>query len=382
MHVYRFHFHSMFYFLFWLSLLILGLGTLLYPLLLWLVARLQPWPVQSHPHELPRLSIVVVCRNAEATIARKIKNLLDLDYPADRLEVILVSDGSTDRTEVIIELFLPHPQLQLIGLSHTQGEAQAWNAGAAAATGQVLVFTDARQLVQPDSLRALTAPFADAAVGGVTGARTDLVAQSEKGKKKSRKIKLKALIRRLRYAVKTYETRIHSVTEVNEALFACRKNLFRPLPPSFALPGLATLLQLVGQGYRVVFAPGALIYDTDRYPLRIEMERYRRIFFGYFQYLFDKSLSLKGLGRPIWWQLTLHNWVRLAFPVLFLLLFVSNLFIANAWFYNLLLLAQLLIIGVCLLSIVFRKPLLFYLISRFNVLTLQAFYDFLNRARR
>jgi hypothetical protein len=164
-------------------------------------------------------------------------------------------------------------------------------------------------------------------------------------------------------------------------MFACRTDLFRPLPPAFVLPGLATLLQVVGQGYRVVFAPRALLYDTARYPLRTEVERYRRLFFGYLQYLFDKKLAPNGAGRPIWWQLLLHNWIRLCFPVLFLLLFISNLFIAEGWFYYAILLAQLLIIGVCLLSIVFRKPLLFYLVSRFNVLALQSFYAFLTRSR-
>jgi poly-beta-1,6-N-acetyl-D-glucosamine synthase len=371
----------MFYFLFWLSLVILGLGTLLYPLLLWLVARVKAAPVPPPAPYLPRLSVVVVCRNDEEFIARKINNLLDLDYPADRLEVVLVSDGSTDRTEVIIDLYLPHPQLRLIALPQTQGDSQAWNTGAATASGEVLVFTDVRQLLKPDSLRALAAPLADPGIGAVTGARAELEVAGQSGKKKGRKVKLKVLIRRLRYAVKTWETRIHSVTEVNEALFACRTALFQPLPPAFVLPGLAALLQVVRQGYRVVFAPRALIYDTARYPLRIEVERYRRIFFGYLQYLFDKKLALKGAGQPIWWQLLLHNWVRLGFPVFFLLLFISNLFIADGWFYYTLLLAQLLIIGVCLLSIVFRKPLLFYLVSRFNVLALRSFYAFLTRSR-
>jgi biofilm PGA synthesis N-glycosyltransferase PgaC len=368
----------MFYFLFWLSLVILSLGTILYPLLLWVAARVKSRPVQQHELYLPRLSVVIACRNEEAFIARKINNLLELDYPADRLEVVLVSAGSTDRTEVILDLFLPHPQLRLISLPQSLGHAQAWNTGVAAATGEVIVFTDARQLLKPDSFRALTAPLADTGIGGVTGARLDLIAPGETGSKKRKKIKLKELIRRLRYAVKTWETRIHSVTEVNEALLACRKELLGPLPADLALPGLAILLQVVQQGYRVVFAPRALIYDTARYPLRIEIERYHRIFFGYFQYLFGEKITVQA-ARPIWWQLALHNWVRLCFPLLLLLLFVSNLFIANSWFYNIILLAQLLIIGVCLLSIVFRKPLLFYLISRFNILVIQSFYAFLTR---
>jgi glycosyltransferase involved in cell wall biosynthesis len=372
----------MFYFLFWLSLVFLGLGTILYPLLLWLAARVKFRPVQRNASCLPRLSVVIGCRNEEEFIARKIHNLLELDYPADRLEVVLVSDGSTDRTEVIIDLFLPHPQLRLIALPQSQGDAQAWNTGAAAATGEVLVFTDARQLLKPDSFRALTASFADTGIGGVTGARIELSTKDETGRKRRKKIKLKDLIRRLRYAVKTWETHIHSVTEVNEALFACRKELYRPLPAAFALPGFAALRQVVGQGYRVVFEPRALLYDTARYPLRREIERYGRIFFGYFQYLFGEKTAFTGTVRPIWWQLTLHNWVRLCFPVLFLVLFVSNLFIAKDWFYNSILLAQLLLIGVSLLSIVFRKPLLFYLASRFNTLVILSFYDFLTRSPR
>ena len=99
---------------------------------------------------------------------------------------------------------------------------------------------------------------------------------------------------------------------------------------------------------------------------------------GYFQYLFGEQRHLKET-KPIWWQLALHNWVRLSFPLLLLLLFVSNLFIARSWFYNIVLLAQLLLIGMCLLSIVFRKPLLFYLVSRFNILVIQSFYAFLTR---
>ena len=270
----------MFYFLFWLSLVILSLGTILYPLLLWVAARIKSRPVLQQELSLPRLSVVIACRNEEAFIARKINNLLELDYPADRLEVVLVCAGSTDRTEVILDLFLPHPQLRLIAWPQSQEMAQAWNTGVAAATGEVIVFTDARQLLKPDSFRALMAPLADAGVGGVTGARLDLVAPDETGSKKTRKVKLKGLIRRLRYAVKTWETRIHSVTEVNEALLACRKELLAPLPAGFALPGLAILLQVVRQGYRVVFAPQALIYDTARYPLRVEIERYGRIFLG------------------------------------------------------------------------------------------------------
>jgi glycosyltransferase involved in cell wall biosynthesis len=373
----------MFYFLFWVSLVILGLGTLLYPLLLWLAARVsRARPGEAPALDLPQLSVVVVCRNEEEFIARKIKNLLELDYPVDRLDVVLVSVGSTDRTEVIIELLLPQPRLQLISLPRGLGDAQAWNAGAAAAKGEVLVFTDARQLLKPDSLQALTAAFADTGIGGVTGARAELLPNDEPGRKKKRKIKLKELIRRLRYAVKTRESRIHSVTEVNEALFACRKALFQPIPATFALPGFAVLLQVLRQGYRVVFEPRALVYDTARYPLRLEIERYGRLFYGYYQYLFDRPQALKGSDRPIWWQLALHNWVRLCFPVLFLLLFISNLFIANSWFYNAILLAQLLVIGVCLLSIVFRKPLLFYLASRFNMLVIQSFYAFLTRSSR
>ena len=349
----------MFYFLFWLSLVILSLGTILYPLLLWVAARIKSRPVLQQDLLLPRLSVVIACRNEEAFIARKINNLLELDYPADRLEVVLVCAGSTDRTEVILDLFLPHPQLRLIAWPQSQEVAQAWNTGVAAATGEVIVFTDARQLLKPDSFRALVAPLADAAVGGVTGARLDLIAQDKTGGK-------------------TWETRIHSVTEVNEALLACRKELLAPLPAGFALPGLAILLQVVRQGYRVVFAPQALIYDTARYPLRVEIERYGRIFLGYFQYLFGEQRHLKET-KAIWWQLALHNWVRLSFPLLLLLLFVSNLFIARSWFYNIVLLAQLLLIGMCLLSIVFRKPLLFYLVSRFNILVIQSFYAFRTR---
>ncbi|MGV3641825.1 MAG: glycosyltransferase [Adhaeribacter sp.] len=370
----------MFYLLFWLSLVLLALGTFVYPLLLWAIARNKKQAETAVPAELPRMSVVLTCGNEEELIARKINNLLELDYPQESLEVVVVLAGSADRSEVIVDLLLPHPCLQVVTLPQATTLAQAWNAGAAAATGQVLVFTDTRQLLQPDALRALAAGFADPAVGAVTGARASLAAAAG-SPMENRRIKLKVLIRRLRYAVKRWESRIHSVTEVNEALFACRRENLQVLPEAFVLPGLAVLLEQVKQGYRVVFEPRALVYDTARYPLRREIERYRRMFFGYYQHLFSGESGQRGSGRPIWWQLALHNWIRLAFPFLFVLLFVSNLFIAKDWFYNSLLLAELLLAGVGLLSIVFHKPLLFYLASRFNVLALQSLYDFLTRKR-
>ncbi|MGV3502126.1 MAG: glycosyltransferase [Adhaeribacter sp.] len=345
------------------------------------MARSKKQPEAGRPAGLPRMSVVLACGNEEELIARKINNLLALDYPQESLEVVVVLAGSTDRSEVIVDLLLPHPCLQVVTLAAAPTLAQAWNAGAAAATGQVLVFTDTRQLLKPDALRALAAGFADPAVGAVTGARAELAAAAAVSPKENRRLKLKVLIRRLRYAVKSWESRIHSVTEVNEALFACRREHLQPLPEAFVLPGLAALLQLVNQGFRVVFEPRALIYDTARYPLRREIERYGRLFYGYYQHLFGRESGLRGSGRPIWWQLALHNWLRLAFPFLFVLLFVSNLFIAKDWFYNSLLLAELLLAGVGLASIVFRKPLLFYLASRFNVLALQSLYDFLTRKR-
>jgi hypothetical protein len=152
--------------LFWSSCLLLAYVVAVFPVLVWARARCFPRP-HAAAEVTPRASVIVVAHNEEDAIGAKLESLLALDYPRDRLEVLVASDGSIDGTEAIVRAhegrgirLLAFPRL---------GKAAALNAAAAAAVGEVLVFSDANGLLERGALKALMRPFADPGVGGVAG---------------------------------------------------------------------------------------------------------------------------------------------------------------------------------------------------------------------
>nr|MDQ3283749.1 glycosyltransferase [Acidobacteriota bacterium] len=148
-----------------------------YPVLLWIVSRLRPRPVRE-AEVTPMMSFIVPAYNEERNIAAKIENTLSLDYPADRIEVLVMSNGSTDRTNEIVSSFTD-PRVKLIALPQP-GKMEALNEGARRATGEVLVFTDADFLLDAHTLREMARKFADPEVGGVCGARnTNVVREGD-----------------------------------------------------------------------------------------------------------------------------------------------------------------------------------------------------------
>jgi len=152
---------------FWLAAAVVLYAYLGYPALILLAARLRPAPEVRKGEVTPSVSVVIVARNEEACLEEKLKNLLDLDYPRDRLEVIAASDGSTDRTEAIAAGFASEG-VRLLALPGPRGKAAALNEAVAAARGEVLVLTDARQPLARDAVRQLVSFLADPSVGAVS----------------------------------------------------------------------------------------------------------------------------------------------------------------------------------------------------------------------
>ena len=154
--------------LFWISALVTGWAYLGYPLYLALRARLRPAPPVRKAPATPPVSVVIVAHNEESRLARKIRNCLDLDYPRDRLEVLVASDGSTDGTAEVAEGFAAEG-VRLLPLPGPRGKAAALNAVVPQASGEVLLLCDARQELERGALRELVANLADPTVGAASG---------------------------------------------------------------------------------------------------------------------------------------------------------------------------------------------------------------------
>ncbi|TLZ44712.1 MAG: glycosyltransferase family 2 protein [Gammaproteobacteria bacterium] len=237
---------------FWLSTAMLCYTYAGYPLLVMALARIRRRPVRTAPYE-PAVSIIIAARNEAKSIRATLENKLQLHYPAGRVQIIVVSDASTDGTDAIVREYEPAGVL-LLRQEPRRGKTAALNLAAAHATGRIFVFADANSMYAADALRMLTRNFADPSVGYVTGRLVyGAAAGSSAGIGCRAYMRYEDLLRRS-------ETSLGSIVGVNGGIDAVRRELLVRMHddqlPDFVLP-----LQVVKQGYRVVYEPEALLYE-------------------------------------------------------------------------------------------------------------------------
>jgi cellulose synthase/poly-beta-1,6-N-acetylglucosamine synthase-like glycosyltransferase len=238
--------------LFWISATWVLYVYMGYPLLAWLLAALAGRPV--HKADItPRVTVLTAAYNEAACIGRTVQNKLDQDYPAELLDVIVVSDESADGTDEIVSSL--GPRAQLIRQSPRAGKTAALNLAVARAAGEILVFSDANSMYAPDTIRRLVSNFADPAVGYVTG---KMVYVNEDGS-----LVGDGCSAYMKYEnwLRASESRLAAVIGVDGGVDAVRRSVYRPMradqQPDFVLP-----LSVAGQGYRVVYEPDAQLHES------------------------------------------------------------------------------------------------------------------------
>jgi cellulose synthase/poly-beta-1,6-N-acetylglucosamine synthase-like glycosyltransferase len=215
----------------------------------------------------PTVSIVIAARNEAAGIGRKMENLETLDYPRDRLEVLVASDGSTDGTNAIVEAYADRG-IRLLALPRL-GKAAMLNEAVAAAKGEILVFTDANSQFAPDALRELMAPFADRTVGGVAGDQRYAPAGGGTAEGERRYWDYDRLL-------KHAESRAGNVISATGAIYAIRRALFEPVPEAVT-DDFVVSTGVIERGRRLVFAPTAIAYEEVAPTTEVEFGRKVRI---------------------------------------------------------------------------------------------------------
>jgi len=253
---------------FWLAAALLAYVWVGYPLLLRLLrARHQP---ESEPYgeTTPRLSVIVAAYNEAGCIRAKLDGTLAQRYPAQRLEVLVVSDGSTDSTDAIVRAH-PDRRVRLLRQEPRAGKSAALNRGVAAARGDVLVFTDANALFGPDSLAALAAPFADPLVGVVSGqglyGSVDVDARVVAG-----------AYARYEAAIKVGESALGFLASTDGAIYGMRRSLYADLQPN-EVNDLLHPIQAILAGAQSRFAPDAYTVEPPSTGGRQEFRRHVRI---------------------------------------------------------------------------------------------------------
>lgn len=358
---------------FWLSALMVAYVYAGYPVLLACWARWRPLPAPrpaAPSDDLPTVSIVIAARNEAARLAARIENLLALDYPADRRQIIVISDGSSDDTLRVLAAF--GPAVETVA-APPRGKASSLNAGVARATGTILVFADARQMFAPDAVRELVAPFTDPAIGGVTGELLlDCEASDVAGRRAGAERRL-WIDRRTREdrgpgrrldvdrrgrivstvadgvglywayekQLRRWESCVGSTLGATGAIYALRRSLYRPLPDNAILDDVLTPMRAVLAGYRVVFSGRAFAFDRAAIDADAEQRRKVRTLAGNVQILGQEPRLLIPVLNPVWLQYVSHKLGRLLVPYALLSLFAASIALSEqAAIYTLALIGQ------------------------------------------
>jgi cellulose synthase/poly-beta-1,6-N-acetylglucosamine synthase-like glycosyltransferase len=289
-----------------------------YPLLCALIAALRRRRYRAAIHT-PRVSILISAYNEAAHIAATVRNKLESDYPAERCEIIVVSDGSDDGTdETLSAMAAAEGRVRFLRQEPRAGKTAALNLAAVRASGEIFVFSDANSLYAPDALRKLIEPFADGEVGYATGRMLYRApGGSLTGESCSSYMRYENLLRRL-------ESAIGSVVGVAGGIDAVRSELYTAMradqQPDFVLP-----LSVVERGKRVVFVPGAKLYEASLGTAAQEFRMRTRVALRAWHALRDKAGLLNPLRYGLFsWQLFSHKWLRYLAPLFQLGAFASN----------------------------------------------------------
>ncbi len=295
-----------------------------YPLLLTVWGVRKPSPLVRE-YFTPRVTIVIAAWNEERHIKARIENCLQQTYPPDLLEIVVVSDGSIDQTSSIVRSFGARGVF-LIELETRMGKAVALNVGVAAAHGEIVLFSDARQSFSTTAVRELAANFADASVGAVSG---ELILESNTSGPTAEGVGLYWTIEKW---IRQKEAAIDSIVGATGAIYAIRRDLFDPLPPGTILDDLLTPMRIVMRGYRVVFEGRALAFDRMAPDYSSEFKRKVRTLAGNYQAISVCPRLIKPWGNRLFLQFVSHKVCRLAAPIALVGLFVTNVAHMGGWY--------------------------------------------------
>jgi biofilm PGA synthesis N-glycosyltransferase PgaC len=308
--------------LFWIAVAITAYVYVGYPTLLAAWAAIAPKPIRRSP-VTPSVSIVIAARNEASTIRQRIDNLLESDYPRERMQIIVVSDGSTDGTPEVVKAYRPRVD---VVVQPPSGKASAINAGVAAARHEVIVFADARQTFAPDALRALVAPFGDPDVGGVSG---ELLLDAESGSGASTIADGVGAYWRYEKWLRRHESLVGSTLGSTGAIHAMRHDLWHSLPNETILDDVLAPMQVVLSGARVVFEGEAKAYDRAAPVAAAEFKRKTRTLAGNYQLIALQPRLLVPFLNPVWLQFVSHKLGRLVVPYALGVIFVTSAALAT-----------------------------------------------------
>ncbi len=276
-----------------------------YPVLIFLLAKIIQKPEIYQTYK-PSVTLLIAAYNEETVIEEKIKNSLTIEYPKDLLQILVVTDGSRDRTPEIAKRYINYG-IEILHEPERRGKMAAINRALPSARGEIVVFSDANNDYQPDTILKLIQPFGNPSVGGVTGAKVIGQGDGSLGASEGLYWKYESFI-------KKQESQAGSCTSAAGEVLAIRKNLYSSPPDQVINDDFYIAMQIVRNGYRLVYVPDAKSIERVSPSAQDEVARRTRINAGRFQAI-AMSKQILPFNRPLLvWQILSHKFLRPIVP--------------------------------------------------------------------
>ena len=337
--------------LFWVSLMLVFYTYLGYGILLMVLLKVKKLFFRSPEPDfdqeyIPSVTLLVAAYNEEQDIAQKIQNSLSLDYPADKLRFLFVTDGSNDRTS---EIVAEHSEVELLHQPERKGKIAAVARAMAFVKSEITIFTDANTMLNPQAIRNLVRHYQNPQIGAVAGEKrimspdNDAAAGAGEG-----------FYWKYESTLKKWDSELYSVVGAAGELFSIRTSLYEHVPADTVIEDFYMTLRIAQKGYRVLYEPEAFALETPSANSREELKRKIRIAAGGIQAI----VRLKALLNPfkyglLSFQYISHRVLRWTLtPMALLVVLICNIILAlqGLFFYQVLLLGQLLFYSLALLG--------------------------------
>jgi cellulose synthase/poly-beta-1,6-N-acetylglucosamine synthase-like glycosyltransferase len=332
----------------WICVAVVFYSYFGYGMLLYLLVKIKKLATKSKKLSVfePKVSLIVPCFNEADYIEEKIKNSLSLNYPKDKLQLIFVSDGSTDETPEIVKKY--NNEVLALHTPERNGKAAAMNRAVNYATGDILVFCDANTYLNKDAISNLVKHYQDPKVGAVTGEKRIINKHKENASGAGEGIywKYESFLKQL-------DSDFYTIVGAAGELMSYRKSLYRELPKDTLLDDLMQSMQIANDGYKVVYEKDAYAAETASANVKEELKRKVRIAAGAFQSMsrLPKAFNLFTNFKVAFLFIS-HRVLRWTLaPLSLLLIFITNIFLLNQHaIYRYLFIAQVLFYLMALLG--------------------------------
>lgn len=302
--------------IFWLSVFLVFYTYAGYPLIVGLLARFKPKPKPYGEYQ-PSVTLLIAAYNEEKAIAEKLENSLALDYPREKLQILIAADGSTDRTVEIVQSFAGRG-VELSFSPARDGKMAAIDRALPLVRGEILLMSDANNHYNPGALKALVAPFQDETVGATGGAKHIIEGDGALGDSEGAYWKYESWL-------KKQETRLGCATGAAGEANALRHRLYFSPPRDTINDDFFLVMQVLRAGYRMIYVPEAKSSERVSVSEQDEIERRARIVAGRYQAI-ERSLSILPFQHPLWvWQVVSHKYMRPLVPFFMILALLSGL---------------------------------------------------------